>query len=584
MRSIRVALAQIDTPVGDLPGNSAKIIDWIGRARAAGADLVAFPELAVTGYPPEDLVLRRSFVADNRAALDEIVAATQGIAAVVGFVDMDGDIYNAAAVMSDGRLVHRYHKQYLPNYGVFDENRYFQRGHESPVFEIAGVDVGVNICEDIWYPDGPTSEQAHAGAEVIININASPYHRGKGAYRESMISTRASDNAVVVCYVNTAGGQDELVFDGHSLVFDERGMLLARGAQFREELLVVDIDVEGVLQTRLHDPRHRKERRELRLSGESAKIVVSERALGDARQTRSERPLRVDGAIAELLAPDAEVWEALVLGVRDYIRKTGFTDVVLGLSGGVDSSLVAAIAADALGAEHVIGVSMPSRFSSEGSKTDAQALADRLDMRMLTIAIEAPFAATLGALSEAFADTQFGLAEENLQARIRGNLLMALSNQYGWLVLTTGNKSEMATGYSTLYGDMAGGFAVIKDVPKTLVWDLARYRNRVGGREIIPQAVIDKPPSAELRPDQLDTDSLPSYDVLDPILKAYVEDDRSIEEIVASGFDLALVQRVVRMVDRNEYKRRQAPPGIKITPRAFGRDRRLPIANRYVPS
>jgi NAD+ synthase (glutamine-hydrolysing) len=481
-------------------------------------------------------------------------------------------------VISDGRIVHRYHKQYLPNYGVFDENRYFQRGHESPVFTIAGVDVGVNICEDIWYSEGPLSDQAHGGAEVIVNINGSPYQRGKGAYRENMISTRASDNAVVVCYVNMAGGQDELIFDGHSLVFDERGELVARAAQFREELLVVDVDVERVLQTRLHDPRHRKERREVERSGGGAKIVVSERPLRERSTGALTAP------VAELLAADAEVWEALVLGVRDYIGKTGFSDVVLGLSGGVDSSLVAAIAVDALGAEHVVGVSMPSRFSSEGSKSDAQALADRLGIRMLTIPIEAPFAATLGALSDAFADTEFGLAEENLQARIRGNLLMALSNKFGWLVLTTGNKSEMATGYSTLYGDMAGGFAVIKDVPKTLVWDLARHRNRVAGREIIPQAVIDKPPSAELRPDQLDTDSLPPYDVLDPILQAYVEDDRSIDEIVASGYDEALVRRIVRMVDRNEYKRRQAPPGIKITPRAFGRDRRLPIANRHVPS
>jgi len=577
VRTIRIGLAQIDTTVGDLAGNTAKIIDWIGRARSLGVDLVAFPELAVTGYPPEDLVLRRSFVADNLAALDEIVAATRGIAAVVGFVDMNDDIYNAAAVISDERLVHRYHKQYLPNYGVFDEERYFQRGHESPVFVIAGVDVGVNICEDIWYPDGPTRAQAAAGADLIVNINASPYHRAKGAFRENMISTRASDNAVVVCHVNMVGGQDELIFDGHSLVFDERGELLARGPQFREELIVLDIDVEGVLQTRLHDPRHRKERRALRQAGGGAKIAVSERPFSD------EKPA-VAPTIAPLLDPTAEVWEALVLGVRDYVTKTGFENVVLGLSGGVDSSLVAAIAADALGAEHVIGVSMPSRFSSEGSKADAYTLAGRLGMRMLTIPIEAPFAATLGALSDAFADTQFGLAEENLQARIRGNLLMALSNKYGWLVLTTGNKSEMATGYSTLYGDMAGGFAVIKDVPKTLVWELARYRNSVAGKEIIPRTVIDKPPSAELRPDQLDTDSLPPYDVLDPILKAYVEDDRSIDEIVTAGFDGELVQRVVRMVDRNEYKRRQAPPGIKITPRAFGRDRRLPIANRYRPS
>jgi NAD+ synthase (glutamine-hydrolysing) len=579
MRTIRIALAQINTTVGDLAGNTAKIVEWIARARDAGADIVALPELAVTGYPPEDLVLRRSFIADNLAALDKVVAATNGIAAVVGFVDMDGDIYNAAAVISDGKLVYRYHKQYLPNYGVFDENRYFQRGHESPVFQIAGVDVGVNICEDIWYPDGPTSEQAHAGAEVIVNINASPYHRGKGAFRENMILTRANDNAVVVCYVNAIGGQDELVFDGHSLVFDERGQLLARGAQFREELLVIDVDVEGVLQTRLHDPRHRKERREMQRSGGGTKIVVSERPLrGDTARTP------VKPAIVEPLAPDAEVWEALVLGVRDYVGKTGFRDVVIGMSGGIDSSVVATIAVDALGPERVTGVSLPSQFSSEGSKTDAQALADRLGIRLLTIPIEQTFAAALDALSDAFADTQFGLAEENLQARIRGAFWMALSNKFGWLVLTAGNKSEMATGYATLYGDMAGGFAVIKDVPKTLVWELARYRNRVAGHEIIPQSVIDKPPSAELRPDQLDTDSLPPYDVLDPILRAYVEDDRSVDEIVASGADEALVQRIVRMVDRNEYKRRQAPPGIKITPRAFGRDRRLPIANRYVPS
>jgi NAD+ synthase (glutamine-hydrolysing) len=580
MKTIRVALAQIDTTVGDLPGNTAKIIEWIGRAREAGADIVAFPELAVTGYPPEDLVLRRSFVADNLRALDEVVAATKGIAAVVGFVDMNADIYNAAAVISDGRLVHRYHKQFLPNYGVFDENRYFQRGHESPVFTIAGVDVGVNICEDIWYPDGPTSEQAHAGAEVILNINGSPYHRGKGAFRENMVSTRASDNAVVVCYVNMTGGQDELVFDGHSLVFDERGELIARAAQFHEELLLVDIDVEGVLQTRLHDPRHRKERRELQRAGGGAKIVVSERPLRDARDDAR----RIEPTVAPLLEPDAEVWEALVLGVRDYVDKTGFRDVVIGMSGGVDSSVVATIAVDALGPERVTGVSLPSQFSSEGSKTDAQLLAERLGIRLLTIPIESTFSAMLDALSDAFADTQFGLAEENMQARIRGGMWMALSNKFGWLVLTAGNKSEMATGYATLYGDMAGGFAVIKDVPKTLVWDLARYRNRVAGREVIPQAVIDKPPSAELRPDQRDTDSLPPYDVLDPILQAYVEDDRSVDEIVASGYDDSLVKRIVRMVDRNEYKRRQAPPGIKITPRAFGRDRRLPIANRYVPS
>ena len=579
MRTLRVALAQIDTTIGDLRGNAAKIIDWTERARAAGADIVAFPELAVTGYPPEDLVLRRSFIADNLRALDGIVAATTGIASVVGFVDMDDDIYNAAAVISDGRLVGRYHKQFLPTYGVFDEDRYFQHGSEAPVFVIAGIDVGVNICEDIWYPEGPTREQARTGAEVIVNINGSPFHQGKGQFRENMISTRANDNAVIVCYVNMVGGQDELVFDGHSLICDERGGLIARAPQFREHLLVCDLDIDAVFQARLHDPRGRKERFDQRTAPDAAsKIVVSEAPL------IADKPPAGPSSVAPLLDPVAEVWEALVLGVRDYLGKTGFGDVLVGLSGGIDSALVACIACDAIGPEHVVGVSMPSRFSSEGSKTDADALAANAGFRLLTLPIEGPFEATLDVLAEPFADTQFGTAEEHLQARIRGNLLMALSNKFGWLVLTTGNKSEMATGYSTLYGDMAGGFAVIKDVPKTLVYDLARHKNRSAGRDVIPQAIIDKPPTAELRPDQLDTDSLPPYEVLDPILEAYVEEDRSVEEIIAAGFDEATVKRVVKMVDRNEYKRRQAPPGLKVTPRAFGRDRRLPIANRYDPS
>jgi NAD+ synthase (glutamine-hydrolysing) len=576
MRSLRVGLAQVNTTVGDLAGNVAKIIEWTERARSLGVDLVAFPELAVPGYPPEDLVLRRSFVADNLTALDEVVRGTKGITSIVGFVDMDDDIFNAAAVICDGRLVYRYRKQYLPNYGVFDEERYFQRGTESPVFVIAGIDVGVNICEDIWYPDGPTRDQAHAGAEVVVNINASPYHRSKGNFRENMISTRANDNAVVVCHVNAVGGQDELVFDGHSIICDERGHLVARGAQFREDLVVFDVDIEGVMQTRLHDPRHRKERLDVLRSGAVPKIPVSERPFISEKAP-------VSPSVPPLLDPVEEVWQALVLGLRDYVAKTRFETALVALSGGIDSSLVAAIATDALGAEHVVGVSMPSRFSSEHSKTDAREVAERLGIRLMTIPIEGPFAVTLETLAEPFADTQFGTAEENLQARIRGNLLMALSNKFGWLVLTTGNKSELATGYSTLYGDMAGGFAVIKDAPKLLVYELARQRNRAAGREIIPQSVIDKPPSAELRPDQLDSDSLPPYEVLDPILQAYVEDDRSIDEIVALGFEEALVQRVVQMVDRNEYKRRQAPIGIKITPRAFGRDRRLPIANRYRP-
>ncbi len=574
MRTLRVGLAQIDTTVGDLGGNADKIIDWLGRARALGVDVVAFPELAVTGYPPEDLLLRRSFVEDNLAALDRIAAAATGIVAIVGFVDGSEAIYNAAAVLCDGRISTRYHKQFLPNYGVFDEARYFQRGAESPVYVIAGVDVGVNVCEDIWYPDGPTRDQALAGAEVIININASPYHRGKGAYRETMISARARDNSVAICYVNAVGGQDELVFDGHSLICDERGVLVARGVQFREDLIVYDIDIDAVAKSRV-DATPERAGAELR-GPERMKLVVSNAGFGAGKPA-------VTPPLPPVLDPDAEVWDALVLGVRDYIRKTGFETVLIGLSGGIDSSIVAAIAVDALGPEHVVGVSMPSRFSSEGSKTDARALADRLGIRLMIIPIEGAFEASLEMLSEAFADTQFGTAEENLQARIRGNILMSLSNKFGWMVLTTGNKSEIATGYSTLYGDMAGGFAVIKDVPKTLVYELSRYRNRVAGREIIPQSVIDKPPSAELRPDQLDTDTLPPYDVLDPIIEAYVEEDRTIDEITAMGFDASSVKQVVKLIDRNEYKRRQAPPGVKITPRAFGRDRRLPIANRYRP-
>ncbi len=573
MRTLRVGLAQIDTTVGDLTGNADKIIDWIQRAKELGVDVVAFPELAITGYPPEDLLLRRSFVEDNLAALDRVAAAITGIVAVVGFVDLDAAIYNGAAILCDGRIAARYHKRLLPNYGVFDEARYFQRGDESPVYRIAGADVGVNVCEDIWDPDGPTHDQALAGAEVIININASPYHRGKGAYRETMISTRASDNAAVVCYVNAVGGQDELVFDGHSLICDEHGVLVARGAQFREDLIVYDVDIDAVAQSRRVDPR--------RHSAREAGVVRRDTFVSEEPYGGSKPPVRA--FLPPVLDPLAEVWEALVLGVCDYIAKTGFETVLVALSGGIDSSIVAAIAVDALGADSVVGVSMPSRFSSDGSKTDAKALVDGLGMRMMTIPIEQAFEASLETLSEAFADTQFGTAEENLQARIRGNIIMSLSNKFGWMALTTGNKSEMATGYATLYGDMAGGFAVIKDVPKTLVYELCRYRNRIANREIIPQSVIDKPPSAELRPDQLDTDSLPPYDVLDPIIEAYVEEDRTIREITAMGFDPSFVKQVVKMIDRNEYKRRQAPPGVKITPRAFGRDRRLPIANRYQP-
>lgn len=578
MQSLRLALAQIDTTVGDLAGNAERIRAEIARARDLEVDIVCFPELAVTGYPPEDLLLRRQFVQENLAVAHQLAREAHDIVAVYGFVDAGDDIYNAAAIAAEGRIIDVYHKHYLPNYGVFDEERYFRAGRRAPIYEIAGAQVGVNICEDIWYPGGPTLVQGYGGAEVILNINASPFYRGKQDFREKMIATRASDNVVIVCYTNLVGGQDELVFDGASMVINERAELICHGPHFKEALVVVDLDVDAVRQSRLHDIRRRRERVDFLERSEPERVFVS----ASRSNGRGLPPLPV----CDYQDPDqtAEVYEALVLGTRDYVRKNGFHDVIIGLSGGIDSSLVACIAVDALGADHVTGVSMPSRYSSEGSKDDAQQLAEALCIRYLTVPIEEGFAAYLDMLAELFADTEPGLAEENLQARIRGNILMALSNKFRWaeLVLTTGNKSEMAVGYATLYGDMAGGFAVIKDVPKTLVYRLAEYRNRRDGAPI-PRSVLEKPPSAELRPEQQDTDSLPPYEVLDPILKAYVEDDRAPEQIEAMGYDRQTVRRVVDLVNRSEYKRRQAPPGIKITPRAFGRDRRLPIANRYRP-
>ncbi|HLZ71191.1 MAG TPA: NAD+ synthase [Dehalococcoidia bacterium] len=577
MRTLRVALAQINATVGDIEGNAAAIVAQIARARDAGADVVCLPELALTGYPPEDLLLRRQFVEDNLRALHDLLPHTQGITAVVGFVDLANDIYNAAAILSDGRHVDSYHKQFLPNYGVFDEDRYFQRGRRAPVYEIAGAKVGVNICEDIWYPGGPTQEQALAGAEVILNINASPFHAGKRSFREKMLGTRAADNTVAVCFVNMVGGQDELVFDGGSMIFDPAGDLVAAAPSFAEDLLLCDIDVDAVVQARLHDSRRRKE--QFDFEGETAgrkSIFVSGVSPRHERRTPLPAPNRI-----EPLGRAAEVYQALVTGTRDYMRKNGFRDVFIALSGGVDSSITAVVAVDALRAEHVTGVSMPSRYSSDHSRSDAAELAQNLGIRCLTLPIEAAFSASLKTLEPIAGELAPGLAEENLQARIRGNYLMFLTNKFNALALTTGNKSEMATGYSTLYGDMAGGFAVIKDVPKTLLYEVCRYRNTLGERPVIPENVLVKEPSAELRPDQKDSDSLPPYEVLDPILEAYVEDDRTVDEIVALGFDEALVQRVITLVNRSEHKRRQAPPGVKITPRAFGRDRRLPIANRY---
>ena len=580
VRTFRIALAQTNPTVGDLDGNTSRIIEYIDRARDLGADLVAFPELAIPGYPPEDLLFKPQFIQENIRKMREVAAASRDIAAVVGFVDANAYVYNAAAVLYDGEVVGKYHKMYLPNYGVFDEERYFQAGTECPVFSIAGTSVGVNICEDIWFAVGPTVVQRAAGAEVIVNISASPFHAGKRGTRERMLSVRAADNELFVAYVNMVGGQDELIFDGGSIIHDPLGEEVARGRQFEEDLVVADLEVGAVVRSRLRDSRPRSDHSgSLDEVGKAVRVDVSD-APGGPR-----RPLREPSAadVGRALDGAAEVYAALVLGTRDYVHKTGFEQVYVALSGGIDSSVVAAIAADALGPDNVIGVAMPSRYSSEGSVLDARGLAEGLGLELWEIPIEGPFSAYLEALEPRFKGSVVGIAEENLQSRTRGMLVMALANKFGGIVLTTGNKSEMAVGYATIYGDMAGGYAVIKDVPKTLVYDLAEYRNSLGEGPVIPESVLTKPPSAELRPDQKDEDSLPPYDVLDPILKAYVEDDLSFDEIVGMGFETDVVEHVVTLVDRSEYKRRQAPPGIKITPRSFGRDRRMPITNRYRP-
>ena len=567
MRTIRISMAQINPIVGDLKGNRDKIIDYIGRAKKLGADIVAFPELAVTGYPPEDLVLKPQFVKDNLRTLKEVAQTTKGITAIVGFVDgKDKDLYNAAAVLDNGKHVYTYRKILLPNYGVFDEYRYFKPGNRCHVITIKGVAMGVNICEDIWYAEGPTFVQALAGAEVIVNINASPFHKGKGKERQAVISERAQESGVVVTYTNMVGGQDELVFDGQSMVIDRNGRLLAIGKQFEEELMTADIRVTGVKPSLPEDL--------IQYQDNIDYVVISDKP-ADKKKTLPIRKKSTPLPVCE------EVYQALVLGTRDYMDKNGFKSAVIGLSGGIDSSLVAAVAVSAIGRENVIGVFMPSQYSSNESRIDACDLAERLGIRILDIPIQQTFDAYLNTLRHTFSKTKSDVTEENLQARIRGNTLMALSNKFGWLVLTTGNKSELSTGYATLYGDMAGGFAVIKDVPKTMVYDVCKCINRLAKKTIIPKRVLVKAPTAELRPNQKDSDSLPEYEVLDPILKAYVEDDKSFREMLQMGFDKKTVERVIRLVDSSEYKRRQSPPGVKITPRGLGKDRRFPITNRY---
>jgi NAD+ synthase (glutamine-hydrolysing) len=574
MRTLRLALAQINSTVGDLAGNVRKMVEYIGEAKARAADIVVFPELALCGYPPEDLLLKPAFIRACGDSLEKLAVQCYGLAAIVGFPEEANDLYNAAAILCDGKIIGTCRKQLLPNYGVFDEDRYFAPAHGQSVLVTQGGRIGVSICEDIWHPGGPHEVQAVIGnAELLINISASPYHRGKGKSRERMLAVRASDSVAALAFCNLVGGQDELVFDGRSAVFDPTGTLVARGKQFHEDLVVADVDLDEVTRRRLHDPRRRKGQ----LQKRSAEAPVQEVFLPIPCQVK-RAPL-TGRSWAEPLSELEEIYEALILGTRDYVKKNGFDTVVLGLSGGVDSTLVACIAADALGADHVVGVSMPSRYSSDHSRTDAAQLTCNLGIRYLTIPIEPAFGAFSEMLAPALGGWSPDLTEENLQSRIRGTVLMALSNKFGWLVVTTGNKSENSVGYTTLYGDMAGGFAVIKDVPKTLVYELSRFRNTRS--RVITESILLKPPSAELRPNQKDTDSLPEYADLDPLLAAYVEQDWSIAEMIAAGFDPSTVSQVVKLVDRSEYKRRQAPPGIKITPRAFGKDRRLPITNRF---
>jgi NAD+ synthase (glutamine-hydrolysing) len=588
---LRIALAQVNPTVGDVAGNSRLISGWIARSREAGAQLVVFPEQVLTGYPAEDLWLKPHFLEAARRALDEIASDLEGIVALVGFPEHDAATYNSVAVLAQRQIRAVYRKVLLPNYGVFDERRYFEPGDEPMLVEVAGARVGLTICEDIWYPGPPASVEVLAGASLIANPSASPYHRGRGAYRERLVQERARETGAAFAVCNLVGGQDELVFDGHSVVVSPEGETLARAPQFAEELLLCDLELPLGRQLGEEDAPPT-------LEGTRGQAVPVAARFDAPPPTGSVQPL-----LSETLEAEAEVYEALKLGLRDYVRKNGFERVLVAVSGGIDSALVALIAADALGPERLSCVVMPSPHSSEETQADARRIVDKIGADLIEIPIDPAMRAyealldssgkgaasadgDEGPVTESARERETGgagmqLAAENIQARIRGNLVMALSNRFGWLVLTTGNKSEMSVGYATLYGDMAGGFAVIKDVPKTLVYRLVRYRNRLSGGELVPDSVLDRPPSAELRPGQLDQDFLPPYEVLDRILAAYVEEDRGRDRIVAEGLPAEVVDEVIAMVDRSEYKRRQAPPGIRITPKAFGRDRRLPITNRF---
>jgi len=569
---MRLALAQINTTVGDLEGNRARILRGIEDAKDAGADLVLFPELAITGYPPEDLLLRPGFVRTAEESLHEVARETRGIAALVGFPHFEHDLFNACAVCVGGEVKAIYHKRFLPNYGVFDEDRYFAPARDLLLLEHGETLVGPTICEDLWQPGPPATDLALAGAQLLANISASPFHLGRDQEREEMFATRARDNSCLIAFCNAVGGQDELIFDGHSFVLDEEGQVLARAPGFEEALLVVDVEPVEAVGRRLRDVRRRALARE-RGSIPEATVV----AIGSPHEPHEV----LEPAVAPRLEELEQMRLALELGLRDYVDKNRFAEVTIGISGGIDSALTAALAVEALGVKRIHLVSMPSRFSSCETQRDARRLAESLGAEFRELPIDDVVASAEGVLADSFAGRERDLTEENLQARVRGLLLMALSNKFGWLVVTTGNKSELSVGYATLYGDMAGGFALLKDVFKTDVFRLAEHLNARAGRELIPASIIDRPPSAELRENQLDEDSLPPYSDLDRVLEAYVEHDRTAEELSADGFDPEVVERAVALIDRAEYKRRQAPPGVRLTPKAFGRDRRTPITNRW---